>query len=132
VGVGAPNVVGTSRVTFADNNLVGNTFGIIIEGAFVGNGARRGDIEVTTSGNTISQSCQNDVLLSFSNSQTALGLASSTTLLNSTYNITLGGDIPWANVWYSHAPSFGNTLVVNGQPVANGSVIAYDATRTCI
>ncbi|MEO5580860.1 MAG: hypothetical protein ABIR58_09375, partial [Gemmatimonadaceae bacterium] len=62
VGVGAESVAGTSKVTFTGNNLVNNTFGILIEGAFISRTdptQRRGNIEVTTSGNTFSQSCQN-------------------------------------------------------------------------
>nr|MBA3403934.1 hypothetical protein [Gemmatimonadaceae bacterium] len=134
VGVGAASVVGTSKVTFTGNNLVNNMFGILIEGAFISRTdatQRRGHIEVTTSGNTFSQSCQNDVLVSLSNSQTAIGVATGPSLVNSTYNITFGADIPWDKAWFSHPAGTGNTLIVNGLNIATGSRRAYDATRSC-
>lgn len=134
VGIGAPNVIGTSKVTMTGNNLVGNTFGIIIEAAFPVTGtALRGDIELTTSGNTISESCQNDVLVTLSRHATGLGLLNQfpSFLRNSTYNLTLGADIPWDKAWFAHPAGFGNTLIVNGQPVPNGSNTAYVASRTC-
>jgi len=109
-------------------------FGILIEGAFISRTdttQRRGPIEVTTSGNTFTQSCQNDVLVSLSNSQTAIGVATGPSLLNSTYNISFGADIPWDKAWFSHPAGTGNTLIVNGLNIANGSRHAYDATRSC-
>lgn len=134
VGVGAQTVAGTSRVTFARNNLVGNTFGIIVEAAFLSQTdptRRRGDIELTTTGNTFSGSCQNDVLVAMSNSQTALGLQNGAFLANSSYTLSLGSDIVWGNVWYAHAPGTGNTLTVNGAILPNGASQAYDPTRSC-
>ncbi len=77
VGGGAPNVAGTNKVAFTNNNLVNNTFGIVIEAAFpVAGSSLRGDIEVTTSGNTISQSCQSDLFVAFSRRNTGLGIQS--------------------------------------------------------
>jgi hypothetical protein len=132
IGVGAPNVAGTTKVTMTGNNLVGNTFGIIVEAAFpVATGLLRGDIEVTTSGNTISGSCQNDLLVSLSRHQTGLGLQNSPYLRNSTFNLTLGTDISWTEAWYSNPAGFGNTVIVNGQTIANGTVASYDASRVC-
>ena len=134
-GFAASGVYGTTKATFTGNNLVGNTFGIIVEGAFL-NSANvvaqpRGDIELTTSGNTISESCQNDVLVTLSQSHTGLGLASGPYLVNSTFNLSLGSDISWDNVWFAHAEGTGNTLIVNGQTMPNGTRIAYDPTRVC-
>ncbi len=134
VGVGASSVAGAAKATFTGNNLVGNTFGIIVEGAFLNATdatRRKGDIELTTSGNTFSQNCQNDVLVTLSGSQTGLGIASGPYLVNSTYTLSLGADIPWDRVWYAHAAGTGNTLTVNGQAIPNGTRRAYDATRIC-
>jgi len=134
VGPGASSVAGAAKATFTGNNLVGNTFGIIIEASFLNATdatQRRGDIELTTSGNTFSQNCQNDVLVTLSGSQTGLGIASGPYLVNSTYNLSLGADIPWDKVWFAHAPGTGNTLIVNGQAIPNGTRRAYDATRVC-
>ena len=64
LGVGAPSVIGTSEVSVTNNLLDGNTFGMIIEAAFpVASGSLRGDIDVTTSGNTVTRSCQNNLLV---------------------------------------------------------------------
>jgi hypothetical protein len=134
VGVGASSVAGTSKATFTGNSLVGNTFGIIVEGAFLNQTdatRRRGDIELVTSGNTISGSCQTDLLVTLSNSQTGLGIATGAYLVNSTYTLRFGADIQFDNAWYANAAGTGNTLMVNGQAVASGSRHAYDAARTC-
>lgn len=131
VGVAASSVAGTSKVTFTGNNLVNNTFGIIIEAAFLSATGRRGDIEVTTSGNSFSQSCQNDVLVSLSPSQTGLGIQNQLYLQNSTYNLRLGPDVPWEKAWYANAPGFGNTLTVNGETIAGGSRAVYNASKVC-
>jgi hypothetical protein len=132
VGVDASAVAGTSNVTFTDNDLVNNTFGIIVEAAFVRPATlRRGDITLTTSGNTITGSCQADLLVTLTNSQTGLGIASGPSLLNSNYDLTLGGDIAFDDAWYSHPAGQGNTLLVNGQPIANGIRRTFDANKVC-
>ncbi len=134
VGVGAPTVIGTTKVTITGNNLVGNTFGIIVHAAFpVAGTTRRGDIELTTSGNTISQSCQADFYVALTRHQNGFGLTSPfpSPLLNSTYKLTLGPDIDWNKAWYANPAGFGNTLIINGQSIPEGSRTAYDATRVC-
>ena len=134
LGIGAPNVVGTSIATITDNDLVGNRFGIIIEAAFpVASGSLRGDIDVTTSGNVMSQICQNNVLVSFSRHTTGLGLNTTQPYLrNTTYSLKLGSDVPWDGVWYAHPSGFGNELLVNHAEMPNGTKNSYDASRTCI
>ena len=94
---------------------------------------RRGDIELTTSGNTISQSCQADFLVTLNRHQNGFGLSSAfpSPLLNSTYKLTLGTDIDWSKAWYANPAGFGNSLIVNGQAIPEGSRTAYDATRVC-
>jgi hypothetical protein len=132
VGVDASAVAGTTNVTFTDNDLVDNTFGIIVEAAFVRLGTlRRGDITLSTSGNTISGSCQADLLVTLTNSQTGLGIGTGPALLNSTFDLTFGGDISFDDAWYSHPAAQGNTLIVNGEPVANGLRRAFDANKVC-
>ena len=132
IGVDAPNVAGTANVTFTDNDLVNNTFGIIVEAAFAANNTlRRGDITLSTSGNTITASCQADLLVSLAQSQTALGITNNPYLLNSTYALTLGGDISFDDAWYAHAAGLGNLLLVNGQTIANGVRRAFDANKVC-
>ncbi len=134
IGVGAPNVAGNTKVTMTDNNLVGNTWGIIVHTAFpVAGTALRGDISLTTSGNTISGSCQNDLLVTLGRHVTALGISQPTLpySVNSTYTLSLGSDLSWDKAWFAHPAGFGNTLIVNGQTMPNGSRSAYDAARAC-
>lgn len=134
VGVGAPNVVGTSKVMIRGNALVNNTFGVIVEAAFpVANTALRGDATVTLDGNVFQQSCQNDLLVSFSRHTTAIGAATQPQpyLKGSTYTLSLGGNLKWSDAWFSNPDGFGNTLIVDGQTIANGTRHSYDAARTC-
>ena len=134
VGIGAPDVAGTSRFTITQNTLTGNTFGIILEGGFpVAGTGLRGDIEALVSGNTITQSCQNDVLVTLSRHATGLGQPNPypSYLRNSLYTLTLGTDISWSSVWVAHPAGFGNVLTVNGQVVDNITRTSYDAARVC-
>jgi hypothetical protein len=128
LGVGAPNVHNTVHAVIRDNLLVDNRFGIIVHAAFpVRNTNLRSDVDVTFGGNEILQSCQAKLLVSLSRHTTALGLSSNPFLLNSTFQLTLGGDLDWDEVWYGHPAGFGNVLLVDGQPVANGTRQFYDA-----
>ena len=134
VGNGAPNVAGTSKVTMTNNNLVGNTFGIIVHAAFpVAGTTLRGDVELTTSGNTFSKNCQTDFYVTFNRHQNGFGGTSPfpSILLNSTYKLTLGSDIPWDQEWYSNPAGAGNTLIVNGQTMTNGARTSFDAAKVC-
>ena len=134
VGIGAPNVAGTSKVTISGNSSVGNTFGMIFDAAFPAAGSTlRGDMEITASGNTISQSCQNDLLVSFTRHASGLGLVTPypSYLKSSTYSITSAGDLPLDKAWVAHPSGYGNTLILNGQTMPNGNNTAYAATRLC-
>jgi hypothetical protein len=82
---------------------------------------------VTLGDNVIQQSCQAKLLVALSRHQTALGLNANTSLLNSTYQLSLGGHVDWNDVWFAHAAGFGNTLIVDGQTIANGSRQFYSA-----
>jgi len=128
LGVGAPNVLNTIHADIRDNLLVNNRFGMIVHAAFPVRGTNlRSDVDVTFGGNEIQQSCQAKLLVSLSRHTTALGLTSNPYLLNSTFQLTLGGDLDWDEVWYGHPAGFGNTLIVDGQPIANGNRQFYDA-----
>jgi hypothetical protein len=134
IGVGAPNVAGLTHVDAHDNVLVNNRFAMIVEAAFpMPNTLRKGDIELTLHGNTFLASCENNFLVSFSRHTTGLGLpnANAPYLLSSSYSLTLGGDIAWDDIWYSHPAGFGNTFTVDGAVIPNGSRNAYDGTRIC-
>lgn len=128
VGVQAPNVHNTIHAAIRDNLLVNNRFGIIVHAAFPVRGTGlRSDVDVALGGNTIEQSCQARLLVSFSRHTTALGLSAQPYLLNSTFRLSLGGDVSWDDAWYSHPDGFGNTLIVDGQTIANGARQFYDA-----
>ena len=55
-----------------------------------------------------------------------LGLANTPYLLNSTFDLTLNGDVSWDDVWFGHPDGFGNTLVVDGNVIPNGSRQFYN------
>ncbi|HUR00895.1 MAG TPA: hypothetical protein VM166_15710 [Gemmatimonadaceae bacterium] len=134
VGNGGPNVAGMSKVTLTGNNLVGNTFGIMVHGAFpVAGTTLRGDVELTTSSNTFSKNCQTDFYVTFNRHQNGWGGTSPypAILLNSTYRLSLGADISWDAGWYSNPAGNGNKLIVNGQDISNGARTPFDAARVC-
>jgi hypothetical protein len=131
IGPGAPDVIGTARITVEDNDLSNNRFAVVAEAGFlVANTAQRGSIELTLKGNTLSESCQVGLLVALNSQATAIGTQSGLSTRNSSYTIRLGDDIPWSNVWYSHPAGAGNSLMVDGQPISTGSRVTYDA-RGC-
>ena len=128
IGVGAPNVHNTIHARIRDNLLVNNRFGLIVHAAFpVAGTDRTGNVDVTLGGNHIEQSCQAKLLVSLSRHTTALGLTNNPYMLNSTFQLSLAGDLSWDEAWYGHAAGFGNTLIVDGQTIANGGRQFYDA-----
>lgn len=132
MGNGAPDTQGNMQITFTRNRASNNRFGLIVEAGFpVTGGALRGNISLTTSGNTFLNSCQTDLLVSLSRHTTGLGLATLPYLRNSTYTLALGADLPFTAAWYAHPTGLGNTLVVGGAEVSPGTRIAYDATKVC-
>lgn len=127
VGLGAPNVSGSSHIRVRDNLLVNNNFGLMLDALFPQPGTKlKGDIDVTTSGNVVLQSCQANLLVAFTRHNTALGFGSDPYLLNSTYRLTLGGDLPFSEAWFSNPPGFGNTLLVNGRQIAHRTRQFFD------
>lgn len=132
VARGGPNVAGMSRVRVQGNRLVNNRFGLFLEAAFPVNGSLLlGDAELVLGGNTFQSSCQADLLVTFTRHVTTFGPGVQPYLRNSTYQVTLNGDLQPGDIWYGHPAGLGNTLVVDGVPFANGIVHAYDATKAC-
>jgi hypothetical protein len=126
VGLGTPDVYGTSHVTIRDNLLVNDNFALMIEGSFPGPGSR-GDIDATFGGNVLRQSCQADLFVAFARHTTGLGLFDDPNMVNSTYRLSLGGDLPFSAVWFSNPKGFGNQLVVDGRTIAHGYRRFFDA-----
>lgn len=132
LGNGAPGTQGNVSVTLTRNRSSNNRFGLIVEAGFpVGGAALRGDIAVNASSNTFIGSCQADLLISLSRHTTGLGLATLPFLRNSTYSLTLGPELSFANAWYAHPAGLGNTLRVNGVDIAPGTRVSYDANKPC-
>ena len=120
VGLDAPDVHGTSHITVRDNLLVNNNFGLMIDALFPQPDTElRGDVDLTTSGNVVRQSCQADLLVAFARHTTALGSTGGPYLRNSTYRLTLGGDLPFGDAWFSNPGGLGNTLRVNGHAIGH-------------
>lgn len=132
VGPGAPNVAGNARVAVIGNDLSSNRFAVVAEAGFpVANTTSRGDIELSLENNKLTGSCQAPLLIALSSQATAVGLQSGATLKNSAFKVSLGGNVAWGDSWHSHPAGAGNTLTVDGSPVANGKVVAYDPARVC-
>jgi hypothetical protein len=134
IGTGAPNVPQSATLDVRDNTLANNTFALLFEAGFpLANTTLKGDLTVTMARNTIQNSCQADLLVSFNRHATTLGVAQLTRpyIRNSTYNVSLGGNLRWDDVWYSNPSGFGNTLLVDGFTVGPGSHLAYVATKVC-
>ena len=129
VGIGAPNVHGTVHAVVQNNLLLDNRFGMIVHGAFPAGGTdRRGDVELTLGGNVFQGTCQANLYVAFSRHTFGLGLPTNPTRLqNSTFRLTLNGDVRWDDAWFYHPDGFGNTLVVDGTEIPNGTRQFYDA-----
>jgi len=128
LGIGAPNVHNTVHADIRDNLLVNNRFGMIVHAGFVvANTGRRSDVDVSISGNVFQQSCQANMLVSLARHTTALGISNTLYLLNSTFSLSLNGNLDWNDVWYGHPAGFGNTLIVDGNTIDNGIRQFYDA-----
>lgn len=128
LGVGASHVPNKVHAVIRDNLLVNNRFALVVHAAFPATGtASKGDVDVTMGGNVFEETCQARLLVSLARHTTALGLNAGPSLRNSTFELDLGGDVNWDAVWYSHPPGFGNTLIVDGETIANGSRHFYNA-----
>lgn len=127
-GPGAPDVAGMSKVVAEDNDLSDNRWGFIVEGGFVvANTAQHGSVDVTLRRNKLSGSCEVGLLVALNSQQNAIAAQPGPSVKNSSFTISLGEDINWADVWYSHPTSSGNTLTVDGNSIASGKRVPYDA-----
>jgi hypothetical protein len=77
--------------------------------------------------NTLTGSCEVGLLVALNSQSAAMGLGAGLSTKNTAYAITLGNNIAWSDVWYSHPAGSGNTLTVDGTAIENGSHAAYDA-----
>jgi hypothetical protein len=57
---------------------------------------------------------------------TSLGLFDDPYMVNSTYRLSLGGDLPFRAAWFSNPAGFGNQLVVDGRTIAHGNRRFFD------
>ena len=131
VGVGAPNVHGSVHAVVQDNLVVNNRFGMIVHAAFpVANTLRRGDVELTLGGNVFQGTCEANLYVAFSRHTFGLGLpTNSVRLQNSTFRLTLNGDVSWNDAWFYHPAGFENTLVVDDTEIANGARHFYSESN---
>jgi hypothetical protein len=128
VGMGAADVHGSSHITIRDNLLVNNNFAMMFEASFPEPDTKlRGDLDVTLSSNVLRRSCQADLYVAFARHVVGLGLFDGPYLRNSTYRLALGGDLRWSEAWFSNPAGFGNTLLVNGRPIAHRTRQFFDA-----
>ena len=131
VAGGPGDVAGSTHVTVHDNLLVNNMFGVILDAGFPVAGTRlRGDMDVTFGHNDIRRSCQTDLFMTFSRHSTGLGFGEDAYLLNSTYRLTLGGNLRFSDAWFDNPPGFGNTLIVDGVVIGHRTRRFFDAV-TC-
>jgi hypothetical protein len=132
LGPGMSNIPQVTTVSVTGNELTGNAFGLILDGGFpAANTLLHGDLAVTLGGNNLSGNCQANLFVAFTRHTGGLGITTNPYLLNSTYRLTLAGDVPWSEAWYANPPGKGNTLVVDGAIQAPGSFNAYDPLRSC-
>lgn len=129
VGVGAPDVYNTIHAVMRDNLLVNNRFGIIVHAAFAQTGSlREGNMDLTLGGNQIIGSCQAKLLVTFARHTTTLGITNAPYMHDSTFRLSLNGDVSWSDVWFGHPAGLNNTLIVDGTVMPNGVQQFYSGT----
>ena len=127
IGPSSSQIPQTSHVTVAQNEISGNTFGIIVDAGFpMANTTLRGDVDMTLAGNSIQGNCQSNLLVGFTRHTGSLGLTVNPYLRSSTFRLDLGGDLTWDDAWYAHPAGLDNELIVNGFPRANGTSHAFN------
>ena len=70
--------------------------------------------------------------MAFARHTTGLGLFNDPYMVNSTYRLTLGGDLPFSAAWFSNPKGLGNQLIVDGRTIRtarDGSSIRSRARR---
>ena len=129
--LGVPDVRGSIHVTAHDNLLVNNMFGVILDGGRPELSTKpRADMDLTLGHNVIRRSCQTNLFMTFAGPETGLGENDGGYLLNSTYRLTLGGNLRFSDAWFDNPPGFGNTLIVDGSVIAHRTRQFFDAV-TC-
>jgi hypothetical protein len=143
VGQGIATITGLqTTATLTSNDLVDNRFGVIADAGFpplnTSTTFPSGNLSLTLGGNHFSQTCQANLLLTLARHTRGLGLPTPTAnagyLKQSTYNISLGGDVPWSEVWFSHVSTdngvtLNNALTVDGSPIGPGALNSYSGTE---
>jgi hypothetical protein len=143
IGQGIATITGQrTTATLTSNDLVDNRFGVIADGGFPPLTASTtfpsGNLSITLGGNHFSQTCQANLLVALARHTRALGLPTATPnagyLKQSTYTVSLGGDLPWSEAWFSHVNTdngvtLNNALTVDGAPIGPGAVNAYSGTE---
>jgi hypothetical protein len=125
-GIGASDVRGSTHVRIHDNRLVNNTFGVMVEAGFPEPDTRlRSDMDVVLGGNTIERTCQADLYVTFAR-HSGGPEPGDPFLKNSTYRLTLGGDVQFHDAWVTNPAGFGNTLLVDGRKIGNGTRQPFD------
>ena len=59
--------------------------------------------------------------MAFARHTTGLGLFNDPYMVNSTYRLSLGRDLPFSAAWFSNPKGFGNQLVVDGRTIPHGT-----------
>jgi hypothetical protein len=131
LGIGASDVRGSTHVRIHGNRLVNNTFGVMVEAGFPDPDTRlRSDMDVVLGGNTIERTCQADLYVTFARHSSSADPGDGPVLRNSTYRLTLGGDVRFRDAWVNNPRGFGNTLLVDGRKIGHGTRQPFDES-TC-
>ncbi len=126
MGPGAPDTRNTTHVRLHHNRLVNNTFGVMVDGAVLIPDTRlRSDVNLVLGGNTIERSCQADLYVTFE-PHSGVPEPGALFLRNSTFDLTLGGDVRFRDAWFSNPAGFGNSLIVDGRRIGNGTRQPFD------
>jgi hypothetical protein len=131
LGVTAPDVRGAVHVTAHDNLLVNNMFAVILDAGRPEFSTKpRADMDLTLGHNNIQRSCQTSLYMTFAGPETGLGENDGAYVLNSTYRLTLGGNLRFSDAWFDNPPGLGNTLIVDGSVIAHRTRQFFDGV-TC-
>ena len=126
IGIGVPDVRGSIHARVHHNRLVNNTFGVMVEASFPEPDSRlRADIDLELGGNAIQRSCQADLYVTFERHSRSPE-PGDLYLRNSTYRLTLGGDVLFRDAWVSNPAGLGNTLLVNGRRIGHRTHQPFD------
>ena len=132
-GTTPKDVQKSNIVSILDNTFTNNVFAVVVDAGFpTPVNTKRDSVDVSLSGNTMINSCENDLLVTFTRHTSALGIVTTPPpqyLVNTVFRLTLIG-LNWNDAWYANLPTIGNTntLTANGVPIAAGSVHSFNAS----